>query len=179
MTPAAAQLGRPGQVAEREGVPADQGAERPQQGAGVLAVAGFAGEGLESQEAQCSHAGARRSGVVHELAWSGDQGVRVVAGGEHSTRGIPEQVHDRIRGLGGELDPTGPPGRGVQRQERLDEGTVVGCVGEVAGPTVGLPGPQPPTVGSSEVAHQELGRPRRLVDPVRPPQSGARLGRAR
>jgi len=134
-------------VAESRGV---AGGDRPGQQEdliGLVAVAALARERGEPQQGDGGQAVGAGRGVVHQVLVAGDEPLGVGAGGEHTAPlRVPEQVEEGVGGGAGVVDPAGLA-RGLgQADEGVGEGAVVGGVGEVAGPPVGLPGAQPAAV---------------------------------
>ncbi len=152
---------------------------------GGFLVAGLAGERGEAGQGLGGGAVGRRGGAVEHVLLAGDERLGVVAGGEHpALLVVPEPVEQGVGGGSGLADPAGLAGALGQPGEAVDQGGVVGGVGQrpgadlVGGPVVevGVPRAQPPSVVPPQVGQEELAQRRRRVPPVGVAGGGRRLG---
>ena len=159
--------------AEGGGMLSRSRAEQLDDAAGVLVVAGLAGERRQPQQPAGRQRLGRRRGVVHQVLGPGHQRLGVDAGSEHASGlVIPEQVQQPVGRSPGLVDPAGLARQLPQPGEGVDQRGVVLGVGQVAGlgraaGVAGLPGAQPSAVAPPQVGHQELAVGQRRRPPLR------------
>jgi hypothetical protein len=111
------------------------------------------------------------------LLLAGDELLGVVAGGEDAAVGrVPEPLEQGVGRGRRRLGPTGLAGGLAEAGEGVDEGGVVGGVGQVA--RLALPRAAPAAV-DVEVGEEELGVGHGGLGPVEPTGGGGRLGQGR